>query len=137
MGSSCSEIFNKMLMRNFAIIPGEHTRGPLTVKLQPVGQQIYLKTITLCVIQEILLNSCNKSYFYIQSCFLKAPPLTSASVHRMNLKCGPAIDHYLLLLLLLFHNKTKQGFLNSYLQIDYLHPKIHKIITSKMQRNLK
>ena len=30
----------------------------------------------------------------------------------------------------------KSGFLKSYLQIDYLHPKIHKIITGKIQRNL-
>ena len=40
------------------------------------------------------------------------------------------------LLLLLFHNKMKKGFLKSYLQIHYLRPKIHKIITGKIQRNL-
>ena len=40
----------------------------------------------------------------------------------------------LLLLLLSFQNKMKYGFLNSYLQRDYLHPKIHKIITGKIQR---
>ena len=31
----------------------------------------------------------------------------------------------------------KYGFLKSYLHIDYLHPKIHKIITGKIQQILK
>ena len=33
--------------------------------------------------------------------------------------------------------QNELGFLKSYLQIDYLHPKIHKVITGKIQRNLK